>query len=414
MIIRLNFILLALLFSCSQICGVSAADKVRFGSYNGLAMTGYQGWFNTPDDGAGLGWKHYAKNSKFAPGSCSIDMWPDVSEYEKVYPTAFKHQDGSTAYIFSSHDASTVDLHFKWMAEYGIDGAFVQRFVQSLKGEKQQRNSNEILKNALSSAMKHHRAICVMYDLSGMSAGDEDILIEDWKNLQSQMRLTSQKDNHYLHHNSKPLVAIWGIGFNDNRKYGYDNIKKIIDFFVAQGCSIMVGVPAYWRTLSMDTMPDGKLHEIIMQADIIHPWFVGRCNLQSYGNVERIIKGDVEWCARNKKDYAPVLFPGFSWFNLQSGVAAPTDAIPRLGGEFLWRQVYGAISAGAKSLYLAMFDEIDEGTALFKCTNNPPVGESPFVTYKEVEPDHYMWLSGQAAKALRGETELSKTMPKRK
>lgn len=35
----------------------------------------------------------------------------------------------------------------------------------------------------------------------------------------------------------------------------------------------------------------------------------------------------------------------------------------------------GAVDAGAESLYLAMFDEIDEGTAFFKCTNTPPVGK---------------------------------------
>jgi hypothetical protein len=29
-------------------------------------------------------------------------------------------------------------------------------------------------------------------------------------------------------------------------------------------------------------------------------------------------------------------------------------------------------NAGARSAYLAMFDEMGEGTDLFKCTNNPP------------------------------------------
>ena len=53
--------------------------------------------------------------------SIRIDMWPDVNEYEKTYPTGQKLADGSTARFFSSTDESTVDLHFKWMQEYGLD-----------------------------------------------------------------------------------------------------------------------------------------------------------------------------------------------------------------------------------------------------------------------------------------------------
>ncbi len=72
------------------------------------------------------------------------------------------------------------------------------------------------------------------------------------------------------------------------------------------------------------------------------------------------------------------------------------------------------MSYGAKSLYLAMFDEIDEGTAFFKCTDDVPAGESPFLTYEGCEPDRYLWLAGEAGKVLRGESPLSLEMPVRK
>ena len=58
-------------------------SRVRFKSIRNLVMAGYQGWFNTPEDGAGLGWKHFEKEKEFKPGKCTIDLWPDVSEYEK-------------------------------------------------------------------------------------------------------------------------------------------------------------------------------------------------------------------------------------------------------------------------------------------------------------------------------------------
>ena len=58
-----------------------------------------------------------------------------------------------------------------------------------------------------------------------------------------------------------------------------------------------------------------------------------------------------------------------------------------------------------------MFDEIDEGTAIFKCANEVPVGESPFLSYEGVPSDRYLWLTGQASKVLRKEKELTSIMP---
>lgn len=385
-------------------------SRVRFKSIKNLVMAGYQGWFNTPEDGAGLGWKHFEKEKEFKPGKCTIDLWPDVSEYEKTYETAFKLPDETPAKVFSSYDASTTDLHFKWMKQYGIDGVFMQRFVVSIRNQKGKDNYNKILNNAVLSAEKYDRAICLMYDLSGMEAGEEDILIRDWKELCEKYKLVSRNNNHYVYHHGKPLVAVWGIGFNDRRKYGYEQVKKIIDFLKSEGCSILVGVPTHWRTLTIDAVSDTRLLELIKQADIVHPWLVGRFDNNTYEPYRKSIEEDIKWCKANGKDYMPVLFPGFSWHNMKKD--APQNMIPRLGGRFFWKQVKGAVDAGAESLYLAMFDEIDEGTAFFKCTNTPPVGESSFITYEGEAPDHYLWLAGEAAKYLRGELRSSR-MPVR-
>ena len=385
-------------------------SRVRFKSIRNLVMAGYQGWFNTPEDGAGLGWKHFEKEKEFKPGRCTIDLWPDVSEYEKTYETAFKLPDETPAKVFSSYDASTTDLHFKWMKQYGIDGVFMQRFVVSIRNQKGKDNYNKILNNAVLSAEKYDRAICLMYDLSGMEAGEEDILIRDWKELCEKYKLVSRNNNHYVYHHGKPLVAVWGIGFNDRRKYGYEQVKKIIDFLKSEGCSILVGVPTHWRTLTIDAVSDTRLLELVKQEDIVHPWLVGRFDNHTYEPYRKSIEEDIKWCKANGKDYMPVLFPGFSWHNMKKD--APQNMIPRLGGRFFWKQVKGAVDAGAESLYLAMFDEIDEGTAFFKCTNTPPVGESSFITYEGEAPDHYLWLAGEAAKYLRGELRSSR-MPVR-
>lgn len=96
----------------------------QYKSYKGLIMAGYQGWFNAPDDGAGRSWNHYVARGEFGPGNTKVDLWLEVSECKKVYKSPFVHADGSPAFPFSSYDASTVDLHFKWMKEYGVDGVF--------------------------------------------------------------------------------------------------------------------------------------------------------------------------------------------------------------------------------------------------------------------------------------------------
>ena len=85
--------------------------------------------------------------------------------------------------------------------------------------------------------------------------------------------------------------------------------------------------------------------------------------------------------------------------------------IPRLKGAFYWRQMYNAIDAGSEMIYVAMFDEMDEGTCIFKVTNDPPVGASPFVTYEGLPSDYYLWLTGKATQMLRKEIPLSLTMP---
>ena len=65
-------------------------------------------------------------------------------------------------------------------------------------------------------------------------------------------------------------------------------------------------------------------------------------------------------------------------------------------------------------LYVAMFDEVNEGTAIFKCTDNPPISKiAKFVNMDGKPSDQYLWLTGQAAKMLRKEIPLSIKLPVR-
>jgi glycoprotein endo-alpha-1,2-mannosidase len=393
------------------------APESKFMSYTGLVMAGYQGWFNCEGDGADRGWTHYSKNGVFEDGSCTIDLWPEMDEYEVKYKTPFTYADGSHAYVFSSYDESTVDLHFKWMKEYGIDGVFMQRFFSVLTSENRRDHADKVLRSAIKAANKYEVAICMMYDIGSMDDSRYQLIFDDWKHLVDDLKLTNQGEKTtYLFHNGKPLVAFWGISAGTRESGHIPEIYDIIDFVKNNkeygGCSVHLGIPSRWRTLGSDTRGDARLHDVLRNVDVIHPWLVGRYNNETYETYrqENII-GDVKWCREHGKSYAPTVFPGFSWHNMKDD---KSDKIPRYKGEFFWKQVAGAIESGAEMLYVAMFDEIDEATAIMKCAHEVPMGKSVFVPYEEGIPsDHYLWLTGMAGKMLRGEIPFTTSIPER-
>jgi glycoprotein endo-alpha-1,2-mannosidase len=410
------FLLLPSLFFFTRPAPHKYSATSAFPSYKGLIMAGYQGWFNTPDDGAGLGWNHYAKGGKFEPDSCKIDLWPEVGEYTNKYETPFRQADGSPAYVFSSYDSQTVALHFKWMKDYGLDGVFIQRSVTALKSARNLHHDDQVLKNALIASQQFHRAIAIMYDFSGMNEKNKDyeVVISDWKHLVDSFRLAARGNQQtYLYHHGGPLVGIWGVGFPD-RSNDLRATAKIIDFLkndpVYGGCSVLLGVPAYWRDLGRDTEKDPFLLELLRKVDIVRPWFVGRFNADSYYGFKDRIKADIDWCKKNKIDYVPVVFPGFSWHNMHPESSALP--IARNRGRFYWQQLSGAMGEGAEMIYIAMFDEMDEGTAIFKTSKDPPGRPGKFVSLeKDIPADYYLHLTGMAAKMLKRQIPIQTELP---
>lgn len=388
------------------------------GAFPGMVFCGYQGWFRCEGDGAGNGWHHYAVNGRFEPGHSHIEMWPDMSGYgpDERFATPFRHADGRVAEVFSSVREATVRRHFRWMREYGIDGAFVQRFAAPARDPRFREPMDRVLGHCRASAAAEGRKWALMYDLSGLEPEHFPGVAADWRALRKAGRI-DPSEGPYLRYRDKPLVALWGMGFAD-RELALDEWRSLIGFFKKEGCAVMLGVPCYWRTLSRDCVAEPRLHELIAGADIVSPWSVGRFGTpeQAEARERELLAPDLAWCREKGLGYLPVAFPGFSWSNLQKsrGEKAPFDQIPRRGGRFLWSQALAAKRAGASGLYIAMFDEMDEATAIFKTTGEPPVGASRFIAEPELPSDHYLWLSGVIGRMLRGEIPASAAMPERK
>ena len=336
---------------------------------------------------------------------------------DEKYPTPFKHKSGKTAYVFSSYNKKTVLRHFKWMEDYGVDGVFVQRFSAEFRDPVFYRKSTVILRHCIEGANKYGRAISIMYDLSGMRRRSMPLIKKDWMALVDNMKV--RESRAFVKHNKKPVVALWGVGFT-KRDYKIKEYFELIDFFKNDpkygGNTVMLGIPSTWRTFDWDCGKDAPedLHKAIKKADIISPWSVGRYDtLEEYKEfVEKIVVPDIKWCRKNKKEYMPVVYPGYSHHNLTS--RSPFNRIPRLKGKFLWQQFYDSINSGATMIYQAMYDEMDEGTCIFKCTDDPPVGKSRFINYEGMGSDYYLWLVGQGVNMLNKKIKLSDKIPLRK
>lgn len=398
--------------------GPSVAGTDR-STLTGKVMAGYQGWFNTPGDGSGKGWARYKrKDGEFQPGDCNIDFWPDTREMDpdELYRTPFVHADGSPAYVPSARNPKTVERYFRWMREAGIDGVFQQRFAELTPRIEEFADMNHKLGVLREAANRQGRTWALMYDFSH---GDPDnampfeMFYDDWTRLVDRMGIGKDPhDKAYLHHQGKPVISLWGL-FAD-RPWTPGFYERVIDLLKNDpkygGFTVIVGCENDWRT-GQGAKYD-ELRAVLKKADVVSPWTPGRFSTIAEGRafVEDKHLPDLRWCRANGLEFLPVISPGFSWHNQHGG---KLDRTPRLQGEFFWSQMHANIDAGADMIYVAMFDEIDEGTNVYKVTDTPPVGDSAFLTYQGLPTDHYLWLAGKAGEVLRGEIPNSLHQPAR-
>jgi len=372
------------------------------GDVVGKITVGYQGWFACIGDGAPInGWWHWAQNwsQPPSPGNNAIVSWPDMRDYARGYPTAFPNLgNGSAATLFSQYDQQTVDTHFRWMRDYGCDTAALQRF-NPFGGEGPTRDAMAV--KVRQAAEAFGRKWYVMYDVTNWTSMQSEIKT-DWATKMSAHTASPA----YARQNGKPVVCVWGFGFDDpGRPFGPAACLDVVNWFKAQNCYVIGGVPTYWRTGVNDSR-SGFL-EVYHAFNMLSPWMVGRTGDVAgldwfYTNVNVPDQAD---CNAHGIDYQPCVMPG------------DLSAHHRAHGDFMWRHFYNMVRVGAQGIYISMFDEYNEGNQIAKTAENAsmvPAG-SGFVTLDEdgtaCTSDYYLRLTADGGRMLKGQIALTPTRP---
>ncbi|MDG3007297.1 glycoside hydrolase family 71/99-like protein [Paludisphaera mucosa] len=383
---------------------------------DGKVLCGYQGWFNTPCDGSGFGFVHWGERlEQPGRGRFTIDLWPDVSEYapeDLCDVPGLKMPDGSPARLYSAFRKGPVLVHTRWMREYGIDGVFVSRFIGEAADRRRSRHVNRVLANVREGCHREGRVWAMMLDLSTGPRATTKMVMDDWKFLCDQVKV--REDSRYLHHQGKPVVLLWGLGFTD-RPWSIEQAKELVAFFKDDptygGVYLIGGVDARWRTLKGASRKEPEWADVYRSFDAISPWDAGRYvdDASMDRTRKQVWEGDATELKAAGKGYMPTAFPGFSWDNLQR-LQPGRSLIPRRKGEFFWRQLATFRDLGIRTVFVGMFDEVDEGTAVYKLADKTPVGPR-FVVEEGVPGDWYLRLTGAASRMIRGEAPLSWTIP---
>ncbi len=297
-----------------------------------------------------------------------------MREYTRGYQTAYQNLNGGgPATLFSSYDQQTVDTHFLWMQQNGCDTAALQRFnPNSSEGPTRDAMAGKVRGAGEASGRKFY----IMYDVTG------------WTNMQSEIKAdwTSKMSAHtasgaYARQNGKPVVCVWGFGFNDKQ-------------------------PPVGRQHG-DGGSRAGFGDVYHAFHMLSPWMVGAIGNAAgsdwmYQNINVPDQAD---CNAHGIDYQPCVLPG------------DVSARQRAHGDFMWRQFYNMVRVGAQGIYISMFDEYGEGNQIAKTAETQamvPAGSGLLALDEDgtaCSSDYYLRLTADGGRMLKGQIPLTPTRP---
>lgn len=377
------------------------------------AFYGYQGWHFAEGDGRihANDWVHWFEEN--IPDATHIhgDMWPDLREYDqdKLYETLMNYPNGDKVELYSCYDYSTIDLHVKWMKEYGIKGCAVQRFTSSIDQLNKLEQGDKKIRDIMTACEKYGVKFWIMHDSGQGDENEYERITNDWKHLVDDLDVLQSPA--YTRQNGLPVYGLWGVGVN-TRQWTPDGVAEILDFYQngedKYQTYVIAGVPVIWRT-----NPPAGWDVVFDRVDMISPW---RTIFNDPDKYKIRMQEDFEYCNSKGIDYNPVISPGASTKHLRDSDDM-RNWKPRYGGHFLWKQAYEVINMGSKFMYVAMFDEVDEGTAMYKMvetTDGLPVGADQVPLNEDgynLPSDWYLQVGTEIQKMLEGSIALTEDMP---
>lgn len=416
-------ILAACLLSTLSVVPAYAQSVSDPSTIQGKVLVGYQGWFRCPGDGSNWNyWSHWSANNAVpAADTVSVDNYPDVSGLDpaSLCPVPGMTVQGKQAYLFTSFAPQTEESHFAWMQEYGVDGVMYGRFLTAVAGDAP--DHERIVKNIMSAAEHHGRVFAIDYVFDRTGHTDDEVLAllkADWQFLVNDIGVT--RSPSYLKEGGKPVVGIWGFGMDGDAFINHPALaRQIIDYLHNEAhVVIKAGVSPGWRTPGQyGSAPGSEWPALYKQLDIISPWTVGHYSTLTDvdGWRDGNIAPDMALTTANHQLYMPVIIPGSSDAN--GDHTSKKNGVPRLGGQFMWRQAYNARSLGAPMVQIAMFDEVNEGTAIFKVA--PTRAEAPdqgwWLTLDadgyQLPSDWYLRLAYEIKRGYSSGATMPETLP---
>jgi hypothetical protein len=370
------------------------------GDVVGKVTIGYQGWFSAAGDGSPLNsWQHQ-----------NLENWPDVREYTHTYagdpfqqagvvqpPFNGNLGNGQPAKMFSSDDQQVANTHCLWMQQNGIDCIALQRFGSYTTAGTVKDFHDAVDLKMMTASQTYGRKFFIMYDCNATSP-----VTADWTNtIVNAQHLTSS--SAYAKQNGKPVVCLYGIALS-GRGTNADWLTTI-NWFKNAGCYVIGSV-----TWGFSTNTDYA--SSISACNMLMPWAVGRT---STTNFQAQYTTDLNFCNAHGIDYQADIYPGTSFYN--SDNTWPKNKIPRTHGNFMWQQFAAARQANVKSVYISMFDEMNEATGILKCAEDAsmiPAGKY-FLTLDadgtHVSSDFYLRLTNDGGKMVKGTTGYTATEP---